>query len=117
MGLGNSKDQGNQGKNYPYQLRSLQLLAAIAAALNAAATPVQRTPSFLRTKLAGTVAAGTRSVSFYNSGTDDVLVDGNHLGQGEMISFEAGGEKDTLAAISYDAAHTANGELLIVKVV
>lgn len=27
MSLGNLKDQGNQGKNFPYQLRNLQLLA------------------------------------------------------------------------------------------
>ena len=29
MSLGNTKDQGNKGNNFPYQLRNLQLLAAI----------------------------------------------------------------------------------------
>ena len=115
MSIGNTKDQGNKGNNFPFQLRMLQLLAAIAG--NTVPTPpVQRTPSFTRTKLAGTVAAGSRSVSFFNSGTDDVLVDGNLLYQGEVVSFEAG-SNDTLTAITYDGSHTVNGELLIAKVV
>ena len=29
MSLGNTKDQGNKGNNFPYQLRNLQLLGAI----------------------------------------------------------------------------------------
>lgn len=33
MSVGNLKDQGNQGKNFPYQLRNLQLLAQIAAGI------------------------------------------------------------------------------------
>ena len=42
MSIGNLKDQGNKGNNFPYQLRNLQLLGAInegIADLNAAITP------------------------------------------------------------------------------
>lgn len=35
MSVGNLKTQGNQGNNFPYQLRSLQLLDAINQSINA----------------------------------------------------------------------------------
>ena len=35
MSIGNLKDQGNKGNNFPYQLRTLQLLAQIDASVNA----------------------------------------------------------------------------------
>lgn len=34
MSVGNLKDQGNQGKNTPFQLRDLQLLGQILVAIN-----------------------------------------------------------------------------------
>ena len=34
MSIGNLKDQGNKGNNFPYQLRSLQLLGDILTAIN-----------------------------------------------------------------------------------
>ena len=74
-----------------------------------------RTPTLLRTSLASSVAAGARSVSFFNSGsTDTPTIDGIVLKQGETVSFNAGGEDDTLAAIDYSGA---GGELLIAIIV
>jgi len=35
MSIGNLKDNGNKGNNYPYQLKTLQLLSAINASINA----------------------------------------------------------------------------------
>lgn len=35
MSIGNTKDQGNKGNNFPYQLRTLQLLSAINDSINA----------------------------------------------------------------------------------
>ena len=35
MSIGNLKDQGNKGNNFPYQLRTLQLLAEINASISA----------------------------------------------------------------------------------
>lgn len=40
MSIGNLRDQGNQGKNTPYQLRNLQLLDAINQSVIANGTPV-----------------------------------------------------------------------------
>jgi len=73
-----------------------------------------RTPTLTRATGSGTIAAGARSVSFLNSGADDVpTVLGSVLKQGESISFNAGGEDDTLSAIAYTVA---SGELLIAAI-
>jgi hypothetical protein len=74
-----------------------------------------RTPTLVRATTAATVAAGARSVSFFNSGsTDTPTIDGIVLKQGETVSFNAGGEDDTLAAIDYSGV---GGELLIAIIV
>lgn len=39
MSVGNLKDEGNKGNNFPYQLRNLQLLAAIAGNTSGFAPP------------------------------------------------------------------------------
>tara|TARA_R110000744_G_scaffold38990_1_gene88856 strand:- start:926 stop:1447 length:522 start_codon:yes stop_codon:yes gene_type:complete len=74
-----------------------------------------RTPTLVRTTAVSTVAAGARSVSFFNSGsTDTPTIDGVFLKQGETVSFNAGGEDDTLAAIDYSGV---GGQLLIAIIV
>ena len=76
-----------------------------------------RTPTLVRTSAASTVAAGARSVSFFNSGSTDTPTIGAPavvLKQGETVSFNAGGEDDTLAAIDYSGV---GGELLTAIIV
>ena len=51
---------------------------------------------------AGSVAAGKRRVSFFNSGNTDTTVAGGTLGRGLAVTFSADGLRDTLAAIPYD---------------
>ena len=51
----------------------------------------------------GSVTAGARSVTFFNSGTTNVTVAGGTLIPGRSITFSAGGESDVLTAIPYDA--------------
>jgi hypothetical protein len=48
-----------------------------------------------------TVAAGARSVTFSNQGPTAATVAGGVLDAGESITFNAGAENDTLAAIAY----------------
>jgi len=68
------------------------------------AVSTERTPTLTRTTGDATITAGARSVSFFNSGAaDDSTVLGTILKQGETVSFNAGGEGDTLSAIVYDA--------------
>ena len=78
------------------------------------ASAVVRTPTLTRASSGGTILPGARSISFLNSGADDVpTVLGAVLKQGESVSFNAGGEGDTLAATVYTVA---SGELLIAEI-
>jgi hypothetical protein len=64
----------------------------------------------------GTVAAGARSVSFFNAGSDDCTVKTVALKAGEVITFDAGGEDDTLDAIAWTANTSGATEMLIIEV-
>jgi hypothetical protein len=61
-----------------------------------------RTPGRSIVTTSGTVAAGKKSVTFYNSGTTDVTVLGVTLGAKEKTGYSVDG-KDTLGALAYDA--------------
>jgi hypothetical protein len=95
----------------------ITLMATANASIDAIAselTPETRTPFFTRATTGGTILAGARSVSFFNSGGNDIpTVLGAVIKQDEEVSFNAGGEGDTLAAIVYTVA---SGELLIAEI-
>jgi hypothetical protein len=189
MSIGNLKDQGNKGNNFPYQLAVLKLLDQIVAntgatstmdrelrvttyqaivagagysigdiisrtdiinvatgaiistlwfnettGLTIAAVPITdivpysppatvtlpsvvRTPTFTRyTNTSGTVAAGARSVTIANTGNASATVLGSTLKRGEVITFSAGAQSDTLTAIAWSALG-ANNELIITVIV
>lgn len=80
---------------------------------SSAGAGVARVSSLARAAIAGTVAAGARSVTIKNSGAINVTVAGATLKPGEEAAFRTSGA-DTLAAIEYDALA---GDILIVKVV
>ena len=114
MGLGNGNpNSGNKGSNYNYEVRSLGLLSKILTALGGSPVVTTRTPAAIRTSASGTVAAGTQSVSIYNSGTVAGTIFGlTALNPGEMVSFSAGDAADELGEIPYDAS-PAGAEFLI----
>jgi hypothetical protein len=60
------------------------------------------------------VASGKRSVAFFNAGPVDATVATGVLKPGESISFDAGGQGDTLGAIPY--VTIATGDLVITTV-
>ncbi len=114
MSIGNLKTEGNKGNNFPYQLRTLQLLGSINDGISADSNGVTRTTNLLRVTLAsGTVAAGTYGASFASVGTANATVKGITLKPGETINFNPGGINNVLDAIAYDAS-PANAELLII---
>jgi len=90
---------------------------AIISLLNEVSAVVVRTPSY--TNVAGiassSVAAGARSVSFFNNGPTAATIQGTSLASGKGIDFDAGGENDTLGAITY--VTIATGDLDITTVV
>lgn len=114
MSVGNEIDNGNKGRNMPYQLSVLQLLGSILAATGGGSTPVVRTPTLVRVTNATSIAAGARGVTIANVGSAAGTVLGTSLGVGQIVSFDAGSTADTLTAIAYDATGT---EFLISKVV
>jgi hypothetical protein len=78
---------------------------AISTATGAFA-PIQRTPSYAVTSSAGTVATGSRSVSVFNSGTASGTWLGGSLPSGVQLTYEAGGQSDTLGSFAYSATGT-----------
>jgi hypothetical protein len=130
MSIGNLKDYGNKGNNFPYQFKVLQGLqcicdelkeinvdtTAIEATLQNVetnTTGVARTPNFLRPSGSlGTVTAGTFSMSFASVGTGNATVGGMTLKPGETINFDAGALNNTLGAVAYNT--TAVGAELII---
>lgn len=87
---------------------------ATLLSLNNKFTGVTRTPSYIQAVAVGTVAAGARTVSVYNSGTTSGVWLGTPIQPGVQLSFNAGGEDDTLAAFSYTASATATLEIITV---
>jgi len=87
------------------------------ASILAKLTSSQKTPALTRVSgiANSSVAAGARSVSFFNAGSTDATVAGGVLKPGEAITFDAGGQNDTLAVIPYITI--ATGDLVITTVV
>lgn len=74
---------------------------------------VVRTPTLLRATGAGTVAAGSQSVSVYNAGNANGTWLGVSIKPGEQLSYSAK-QSDTLGAFAYDGTGT---ELVITYLV
>jgi hypothetical protein len=118
MSVGNLKDNGNKGNNFPWQYAMLELLGQIAAGGGGGGggccPPVVRTPAMLRASAVGSVTAGKRSASFFNAGAINATVLGAALKPGEMVNFSAESTSDSLSAIAYDAT---GSDLLIATIV
>lgn len=129
MSIGNTKEYGNKGNNFPYQLKSLQGLQCACDQLTDVVTNLttiinqlggqpaaQRTPTILRvTNTVGTIASVVYSnISFNNVGTANATVNGVVLKLGETLNFDAGGISNyfPIGAFSYDTT-TSGAELLI----
>jgi len=105
-------DQGSTLKDIQLDTSSLAAedfaTEATLSALNAQFTAVTRTPSLIRATGAGSIAAGARSISVYNAGAvaGSILGVAGNILAGEILSFDAGGENDTLSAFAYDGTGT-----------
>jgi len=98
MSLGNLKNSGNKGNNMPFQLRNTKLLASIAG-------KTQRTPSLIRETAAGTIAAGTKSVTVENVGGANGVWLGAVIKPNEKFTYTVSGN-ETLGAFTYDGTGT-----------
>ena len=116
MSIGNLKDTGNQGNNFPWQYKVLVGLQAIADAISggsggdvtivgplgqttmAASLPVtiasnqagaSRTPGFIRATNSGSIGVITYSVSVSNVGAANGIFLGITIKPGETLNFSA----------------------------
>lgn len=119
MSIGNLKDSGNQGNNFPYQLKSLQGLQCICDSLNSGGTsmadilqsilslvePQTRTQNILRAAGPGTIIR-PYSFSIANVGSANGTVEGQILAQGEIVNYDAGVLNNQFTEVIYDATGT-----------
>lgn len=119
MSIGNLKDSGNQGNNFPWQLKMLQGLQAmidgncckqtleVLEKINDIIQPQGRS-SFIRNYSGpGSIPTGVYSFSIANVGAAAGLVDGESLPAGVTINYDAGSLNNTFTnALSFDATDT-----------
>jgi hypothetical protein len=143
MSIGNLKDTGNLGNNFPYQYKVLQGLQGIINAVNSGGgggggnvtivnplgqstmaaslsvvlasdqAGVARTPGFLRVTGSGTVAVKTYSLSVSNVGAANGTFLGVAIKPGETLNFSA----DAINNFYSPSVFTYNGtgtELIII---
>lgn len=114
MSVGNLKDSGNQGNNFPYQLKVLQGLQALidanancCDALTLLLQPQKRAVKVMSvTNVSGTFGDGAYSASVANVGATAGTVGGVAFPAGTTLNFDAGVLNNTLSAITYDATGT-----------
>lgn len=106
MSIGNLKDYGNKGNNFPWQLKMLEGLQAILNALTGTTNGQLRRPFYLSATGAGNTPQDVYSFSIANVGSANGIVDGQVLPTGATINYDAGAMNNTLAPLSYDATGT-----------
>ena len=119
MSVGNLKDSGNQGNNFPYQLKSLQGLQCICDSLNSGGTSMAdilqsilslvesqtRTHNVRRDTLPGIIVR-PYSFSIANVGSAPGEVEGVVLAPGEIVNYDAGALNNQFGEVAYDATGT-----------
>ena len=107
MSIGNLKDYGNKGNNFPWQLQMLKGLQGIIDTLIAGVCcPLQkRIPQIRYETTLGSIPNDTHGFSIANVGTAAGTVDGYTLPAGVTINFDPG-VNNTIAGLPYDATGT-----------
>ena len=115
MSVGNINSEGNKKNNFPWQLKMLQGLAAIAEccqgsseqidAILGALTVQLRVPNIVRTSTSGTIPK-CFSFSIANVGAADGTYKGVVIAPGEVVNFDAGVLNNEFGSTLYDATGT-----------
>ena len=117
MSIGNLKDEGNKGNNFPFQLKVLQGLQAVIdnnccdriiatlEDINSKLVSEQRRALVLNTSTTGTVPV-CYSFSIANVGSAAGTVNTQSIPAGTTINFDAGVLNNTLTGATYDATGT-----------
>lgn len=108
MSIGNLKDYGNKGNNFPWQLKMLKGLQDIINAIlvTAPVVPNVRTPNIYTDTGPGTLPTSYNyGFSIANVGAANGTVAGKTLKPGYTVSFSPT-SVDYLDSITYDASDT-----------
>lgn len=103
--IGNLKNSGLKGNNWPWQHKVLLGLDCICNGISQYFTPQQRTPNVLNDTGVGIVPT-CYGFSIANVGSTAGSVAGQSLPAGATINFDAGALNNTFSGISYDATGT-----------
>ena len=106
MSIGNLKDYGNKGNNFPFQLKVLEGIQAVFNALTGVTLGQQRKAFYISDTGAGSIPVDVYSFSIANVGAASGTVSGQVLPAGATINFDAGVLNHTFTSISYDATGT-----------
>lgn len=104
MSVGNLKDYGNKGNNFPWQLKVLEGIQKIYDYLVGSNVPQPRVPVFLSDNGPGGISTNY-GFSISNVGSASGLVNGVTLPAGATINFSPD-NNNYLNGISYDATGT-----------
>jgi hypothetical protein len=112
MSIGNLKDYGNKGNNFPWQLKMLEGIQQLINASSGITPGQARTPNSLRSTGPWTTTTLVYSFSVANVGTGDGTVMGETIKTGEIENFDAGG-MNNFFPIGTPVADGTGTELLI----
>jgi hypothetical protein len=104
MSIGNLKDYGNKGNNFPWQLKVLEGLQKIYDFLVGSSAVTTRTPVIISDTGAGGISV-TYGFSIANVGAASGTVNGITLPAGTTVNF-APDKNNSLSGITYDATGT-----------
>ena len=104
MSIGNLKDYGNKGNNFPWQLKVLEGLQKIYDFLVGSSVVQSRIPVIISDNGPGGISI-TYGFSIANVGGAAGIVDGVSLPAGATVNF-APDKNNTLNGITYDATGT-----------
>lgn len=112
MSIGNLKDSGNQGNNFPWQLKMLQGLQAMIDGnccqdIVTFLTPQRRIPNVLsETNTTGTTPFGVYGLSIANVGAAAGTVNTQAIPPGTTLNFDPGALNNILGSVDYDCTGT-----------
>ena len=104
--IGNLKNSGLQGNNWPWQYKVLEGIQAVFNALTGVTLGQQRKAFYIPDTGAGSIPVDVYSFSIANVGAANGTVNGQVLPAGATINFDAGVLNHTFISTSYDATGT-----------
>ena len=104
MSVGDLKDYGNKGNNFPWQLKMLKGLQGIINAITLIPLPTTRTPNIINSTTTGTIPT-SYGFSVANVGAGAGTVNLQSIPAGVTVNFDPG-VNNTIVGISFDATGT-----------